>query len=433
MEEQKASKIIAPGWGANSSIQLTGLRFPHYFTLRYKDGTEQELADFSSGSATNLIGIPSKRVEAVYANPEAWRPFVNYGLFHPERERLATRLLEAAGFEDDGVVYRASTGTQAGTTAIKLAWLAQHNDKKGKTERKIIVAPKGSYFGHDPATLSAGHWCGTGDHDNGGSYNSLYFPDEISAVFHHLPSPVHEGTLAEHLEKFLSEHGDKVAALMLEPVQFVGATTPRKDYYDGVMDLARKYGILVIADECATLGRFGDLFASQRLGLKPDIYNTGKGLSNSYEKVAAVVVSPEIVKRINDKQIPEAAKVMFGSTLDWQPRDAYVANAILDEVVENDLLQRGLENSQSLQRALEDRLGNEEGVLAQSRGGWSTVSFPNGRITGEVRRSLMRDHGIYGYRSGRGINLLTPLVGTDKRLENVADAVLESYRKARNL
>jgi adenosylmethionine-8-amino-7-oxononanoate aminotransferase len=430
MEGQRASQVIAPGWGANSSIQLARLRSPHYFTLRYKNGTEQELADFSSGSATNLIGIPNQRVEAVYSNPEMWRPFVNYGVFHPEKEKLASRLLEAVGFDDGGLVYRASTGTQASTTAIKLAWLAQF--ERGES-RKLILSPRGSYFGHDPATLAAGYWCGTGDHDTGESYNNSYLPDEITNVFQHLPSPVHEGTLADHLDnymrRFAFDTDHDVAALMLEPVQFVGATTPREDYYDGVMEVARKHGILVIVDECATFGRFGDLFASRRLGLEPDIYTAGKGLSNSYEKVAAVVVSPEVVERVNEKDIPEAAKVMFGSTLDWQPRDAYVANAILDEVAENDLLQKGLENSQLLQRALEDRLKDEK-VVVQSRGGWSTVSFPSDRITGEVRRSLMRNYSIYGYRSGRGINLLTPLVGTDESFEDVADAVLESYREA---
>jgi acetylornithine/succinyldiaminopimelate/putrescine aminotransferase len=103
----------------------------------------QELADFSAGSATNLLGIPNERIEKIYLNPEVWRPFVNYGAFHSEKEGLAVRLLQAVGFEQGGgQIYRASTGTQAGTTAIKLAWLAQYNDKKGKTERKIIVAPK---------------------------------------------------------------------------------------------------------------------------------------------------------------------------------------------------------------------------------------------------------------------------------------------------
>jgi adenosylmethionine-8-amino-7-oxononanoate aminotransferase len=217
---------------------------------------------------------------------------------------------------------------------------------------------------------------------------------------------------------------------MLEPVQFVGATTPRENYYDGVMDIVRKYNVLVIADECATFGRFGEFFASKRLGLKPDIYTVGKGLGNSYEKIAAVIISPEIVERINNKQLPESAKMMFGSTLDWQPRDVYVANAVLDEIMEYGLLQKGFKNSHVLQKSLEDKLRNEERVVVQSRGGWSTVSFTDAEITGSVRRLLMQDHSIYSYRSGKAINILVPVVGIDLFFSAVADAVLESFREA---
>ena len=256
-------------------------------------------------------------------------------------------------------------------------------------------------------------------------------PEEITEVFQHLPSPEFEGSLVEHLEKFISQNGNVVAAIMLEPVQFVGATTPRENYYEGINEVAEKHDILIIADECATFARFGSLFASENLGLKPDIYNVGKGLSNSYEKVAAVLVSEEIKHKIKSQNIPEAAKVMFGSTLDWQPRDVYVVNAVLDEIVENGLLKEGLENSLSLQKKLEMKLEDEESIIVSGRGGWSTITFPDDRIAGLVRRELMRNHNIYSYRSGKGINMLMPLVKTEENLNNVAEAVLESHKRTK--
>ena len=77
------------------------------------------------------------------------------------------------------------------------------------------------------------------------------------------------------------------------------------------------------------------------------------------------------------------------------------------------------------------KLEDEESIIVSGRGGWSTITFPDDRIAGLVRRELMRNHNIYSYRSGKGINMLMPLVKTEENLNNVAEAVLESHKRTK--
>ena len=74
---------------------------------------------------------------------------------------------------------------------------------------------------------------------------------------------------------------DEVAAIILEPVQGEGGFVPlHPDYLARVSQLARRHGFLVIADEIQSgFGRTGTFFASEQLGLVPDLICVGKSLA----------------------------------------------------------------------------------------------------------------------------------------------------------
>jgi glutamate-1-semialdehyde 2,1-aminomutase len=79
------------------------------------------------------------------------------------------------------------------------------------------------------------------------------------------------------MEKALA-HGD-VAAILMEPAMTnIGIVLPEPGYLEGVQDLCKKYGTLLIIDETHTIS-VGPGGMTKQLGLKPDFFTIGKALA----------------------------------------------------------------------------------------------------------------------------------------------------------
>src|SRR5205807_2498556 len=81
----------------------------------------------------------------------------------------------------------------------------------------------------------------------------------------------------------LSQHvGAQTAAILLEPVQGEGGVHPLDTaVLIEARALAEEHGALLILDEVQTgVGRSGEFFAWQRLGVKPHAVALAKGLAN---------------------------------------------------------------------------------------------------------------------------------------------------------
>jgi len=73
-------------------------------------------------------------------------------------------------------------------------------------------------------------------------------------------------------------HGD-VAAILLEPAMTnIGIVLPEAGYLEGLQDLCKKYGTLLIIDETHTIS-VGPGGMTKQLGLKPDFFTIGKALA----------------------------------------------------------------------------------------------------------------------------------------------------------
>ncbi len=70
-----------------------------------------------------------------------------------------------------------------------------------------------------------------------------------------------------------------VAAILMEPAMTnIGIVLPEPGYLDGVQDLCKKYGTLLIIDETHTIS-VGPGGMTAQLGLKPDFFTIGKALA----------------------------------------------------------------------------------------------------------------------------------------------------------
>jgi acetylornithine/succinyldiaminopimelate/putrescine aminotransferase len=73
-----------------------------------------------------------------------------------------------------------------------------------------------------------------------------------------------------------------VAAVLLEPLQGEGGVNPATpEYFQGVRAICDDRGLLFMVDEVQTgLGRTGDWFGFQGLGVRPDVVTMAKALGN---------------------------------------------------------------------------------------------------------------------------------------------------------
>jgi 4-aminobutyrate aminotransferase len=75
---------------------------------------------------------------------------------------------------------------------------------------------------------------------------------------------------------------DEIAAIVVEPVQGEGGYVVAPDLFlQGLRELTRKHGILLIVDEVQSgMGRTGKMFAVEHSGVEPDIVAIAKGIAS---------------------------------------------------------------------------------------------------------------------------------------------------------
>jgi len=153
-----------------------------------------------------------------------------------------------------------SSGTEAAMTAVRLA--------RGATGRPKIVKFAGGYHGHVDALLVAA----------GSGVATFGLPGSAGVT---------EGTVADTLvapyndvaavDEVFEQHGDEVAAVLVEPVAAnMGLVPADDDFLTGLRRRCDEHGALLVFDEVITGFRVGPAGAQGELGVSPDLSLFGK-------------------------------------------------------------------------------------------------------------------------------------------------------------
>ncbi len=111
----------------------------------------------------------------------------------------------------------------------------------------------------------------------------------------------------EELEAIVREHGDNLAAIIVEPVR---SEAPQESFFPTVQKLARESGAVLIVDEITMGFRLTGGGAHVLYGLQPDVAVFAKGMSNGFAMAAI----------IGRRSIMEAAQTSFISSTYWTER-----------------------------------------------------------------------------------------------------------------
>nr|MDT0253723.1 4-aminobutyrate--2-oxoglutarate transaminase [Endozoicomonas sp.] len=281
--------------------------------------------DFGSGIAVNNTGHSHPRiVAAVKAQLDKFSHTCAMVTPYASFVELAEELTRRAPGNSPKKAIFVTTGAEAIENAIKVA--------RVKTGRSGVIAFKGGFHGRTNLTMGltgkvAPYKAGFGP-----------FPNEI----YHAPFPnAFHGISVDDSVQALKDlfacdiEPSRVAAIIFEPVQGEGG------FYQVPPEFARvlrkvcdDHGIMLIADEIQTgFARTGKLFATEYLGIEPDLMTMAKGIAGGFP-IAALVGKADVMDAANPGGL--------GGTYAGSPLGCVAALEVLKLIDEEQLCQKAL-------------------------------------------------------------------------------------------
>ncbi|MBA4207191.1 4-aminobutyrate--2-oxoglutarate transaminase [Pannonibacter phragmitetus] len=374
--------------------------------------------DFAAGIAVVNTGHRHPKViEAVKAQLDSFTHTCHQVVPYENYVALAEKLNAAVPGDFAKKTIFVTTGAEAVENAVKIA--------RAATSRPAVIAFTGAFHGRTFMGMTL-----TGKVQPYKAGFGAMMPD----VFH-VPFPVElHGVSVEDslsvLDKLFKADVDpaRVAAFIVEPVQGEGGfyEVPRA-FMEKLQEIARKHGILLIADEVQTgFARTGKLFAMEHYGVVPDITTMAKGLGGGFP-IAAVTGRAEIM----DAPAPGG----LGGTYGGNPIGVAAGLAVLEVIEEEGLCERAV----SLGNRLKQRLSGLAASIPQiadvrGPGFMNAVEFnipgtstPDAEFTNRVREKalerglILLTCGVYG----NVIRFLAPVTIPDDVFSEALD-ILEA-------
>ena len=153
-----------------------------------------------------------------------------------------------------------NSGTEATMSALRVA--------RGFTGRDLTIKFEGCYHGHvDSLLVKAGSGMATL-----AISDTVGVPESFAATTIALPY-----NSVSAVEDAFASHGDKIAAVIIEPVVGnMGCVPPLPGFLQFLSDITKKHGALLILDEVMTGFRVAYGGAQALYGVKPDLTTLGK-------------------------------------------------------------------------------------------------------------------------------------------------------------
>jgi len=221
----------------------------------------------------------------------------------------------------------------------------------------------------------------------------------------------------------------QVAAFLVEPVQGEGGyIVPPATFLPALRQLCDEHGILLIVDEVQTgFGRTGAMFATQLVGVTPDIMAIAKGIASGFPLSATVA---------SRKLMSEWLAGAHGTTFGGNPIACAAALATLDVIREENLL----ENTRQMGKRFMDGLVNikkKYPQIGEVRGVGLMLAMemvhPNSNKTPDPETAMnllnaMLEQGLVAYMAGtygQVVRFIPPLIVTAEQIDQ-ALAIIEN-------
>ncbi len=364
--------------------------------------------DFVAGIATCSLGHAHPvMIEAVTQQIKKLHHVSNL-YYIPEQGALAQWLSEHSCADR---VFFCNSGAEANEGAIKLARKYGHTELG--IESPVIITAQASFHGRTLATVTA-----TGQPKYQKNFAPLipgfqYVPyNDIAAL---------RATIAE-----LDATQRQVAAVMLEPMQGEGGVCPGNPvYFKQVRQLCDELGILLILDEVQVgMGRTGNLWGYQTVGVEPDIFTSAKGLGGG------IPIGAILTKAHCDVLKPGE----HGSTFGGNPFVCGVALKVCETIAPDDFLSNVRSRGKQLRNGLKAIVQKYPSLCTGVRG-WGLINglvLADGIVALDVVKAALTEGLLLIPAGAQVVRMVPPLIVSAAEVDQalaLLDKALEALGK----
>lgn len=346
---------------------------------------------------------------------------VSFGAPTEKEVELAKEIVEAMPAVE--VVRLVNSGTEATMSALRLA--------RAYTGRNKIVKFEGCYHGHaDFLLIKAGSGALTLGVPSSPGVPPAVASQTIVAPFNELKT----------LEKIFKEEGHDIAAVIVEPVAGnMGVVPPKEGFLEGLREITRRYGALLVFDEVITGFRLAYGGAQALYKIEPDLTCLGKIIGGGLP-VGAYGGKREIME-----QVAPAGPVYQAGTLSGNPLAVTAGLATL-KVLKRPGTYEELERKSTMLHQGLTEAAQEAGlkVTINRVGSMITVFFTDQEVidyatacTSDTRRFSaffwsMLEQGIY-LPPSQFEAFFVSLVHTEEHIEKTVEAARKAFIVARQV
>ena len=346
--------------------------------------------DFTAGIAVCATGHCHPRViKAIKKQADLLLHMSGTDFYYRPQIVLAKKLAHMAPGKGSKKVYFGNSGAEAVEAAFKLA--------RWHTKRELNLAFYGAFHGRTMGALSL---------TASKTIQKKHYNPLVPGITHipyaycyrcpyNLSYPECELGCVQWVEDTLFRTTippEEVATIFVEPIQGEGGyIVPPPEFHREMNKIAKKYGILYVADEVQSgMGRTGKMFAMEHFGVDPDIIALAKGIASGMP-LGALAARAEIM----DWEAGSHASTFGGNPVSCMA--ALETIALLEEgLMENAAIQgnRLMDGLAKLQQSHEC-MGDVRG-----KGLMVAVEFVKDRETKEPARKWRNDIIKHAFRKG---------------------------------
>ena len=361
------------------------------------DADGKRYTDFLGGIAVNALGTAHPAIVAAVTEQIGTLGHISNFFLAEPTVRLAERLVALAAHPQPGRVYFSNSGAEANEAAFKIGRL---------TGRTHMVSAHGGFHGRTMGALS------------------LTAQPAKQDPFRPLPGDVSHVPFGD-IEALRAAVSTDTALVLLEPIQGEnGVVVPPADYLLAAREITRATGTLLVLDEIQTgIGRTGHWLAHQAVaGVDPDVVTLAKGIGGGLPLGATLAFG-------------DAAELLHpghhGSTFSGNPVVCAAANAVLDTIEAEGLLDQVTKVGERLRNGIE-AIGDP--LVDHVRGAGLLLGIVlTEPVSAQIQAAAQRAGFLVNAAVPDTVRLAPPLILTERDADTflaVLPGILRSVREA---
>jgi glutamate-1-semialdehyde 2,1-aminomutase len=258
-----------------------------------------------------------------------------------------------------------SSGSEATSDAVRIA--------RAATGRDLVIRVEGCYHG-SPDGLDFSYWPDLDDPDAREGWRAQPHTAGIPAAYGDLLRIVPFNDLVA-VERVFEAEGDRVAAMILEPVMLnISAILPDEGYLAGLRQITRSHGAMLIFDEVKTGATIAYGGAVEWSGITPDLVALAKAIGGGLP-IGAVGGTEEAMRVVVDGTMEHEG------TFNGNPLSMAAARAALTQVLTRDAYERFDEVGSALVGGLQRAIASSGlPALVQSVGARGGIQFSDAHV-----------------------------------------------------